>query len=138
MGDFGEAEAAREVARIVKAAGGRALLVGGCVRDEILGGTPKDIDIECFGIAPDRLKAVLSERFDLDLVGASFGVLKLSRLDIDVAIPRRETKLGLGHRAFEMEYDPALTVRDASARRDLPLFCPPKINSLRAMVRGAG
>ena len=111
-------DAAREVAQIVKAAGGRALLVGGCVRDALMGGEPKDIDVECFGIAPDSLKALLSERFALDLVGASFGVLKLSHLDVDVAIPRRETKLGLGHRAFEMEYDPTLTVRDASARRD--------------------
>ncbi len=113
-----EMDAAREVARMVKAEGGRALLVGGCVRDALMGGEPKDIDVECFGIAPDRLRAILSKRFALDLVGASFGVLKLSHLDVDVAIPRRETKLGLGHRAFEMEYDPTLTVRDASARRD--------------------
>ena len=116
-----EMDAAREVARMVKAEGGRALLVGGCVRDELMGGEPKDIDVECFGIAPDRLRAILSERFALDLVGASFGVLKLSHLDVDVAIPRRETKLGLGHRAFEMEYDPTLTVRDASARRDFTI-----------------
>ena len=113
-----EMDAAREVARMVKAEGGRALLVGGCVRDALMGGEPKDIDVECFSIAPDRLRAILSKRFALDLVGASFGVLKLSHLDVDVAIPRRETKLGLGHRAFEMEYDPTLTVRDASARRD--------------------
>ena len=65
-----EMEAAREVARIVKAEGGRALLVGGCVRDWLLGGDPKDIDVECFGIAPERLKAALSARFALDLVGA--------------------------------------------------------------------
>ncbi len=113
-----EMEAVREVAEVVKAEGGRALLVGGCVRDALLGGHPKDIDLECFGIAPDRLKAVLAKRFDLDLVGVSFGVIKLCHLDVDIAIPRRETKLGLGHRAFEMEYDPGLTVRDASARRD--------------------
>ena len=118
MKNYAEIDAAKEVARLVRDAGGRALLVGGCVRDALLGKEPKDIDVECFGIAPDRLRAVLSERFALDLVGASFGVLKLSHLDVDVAIPRRETKLGLGHRAFEMEYDPGLTVRDASARRD--------------------
>ena len=124
VNNLAEIEAAKEVARLVRDAGGRALLVGGCVRDALLGKEPKDIDVECFGIAPDRLRAVLSERFALDLVGASFGVLKLSHLDVDVAIPRRETKLGLGHRvglghrAFEMEYDPGLTVRDASARRD--------------------
>ena len=66
-----EMDAAREVARMVKAEGGRALLVGGCVRDALMGGEPKDIDVECFGIAPDRLRAILSERFALDLVGAS-------------------------------------------------------------------
>ncbi|MBR2838860.1 MAG: polynucleotide adenylyltransferase [Kiritimatiellae bacterium] len=112
-------EAVRAVAEIVRQAGGRALLVGGCVRDELRGGAATaDFDVECFGIAPDRLKAALAERFDLDLVGASFGVIKLHHLDVDVSIPRRETKLGLGHRAFEMEYDPSLTVREASARRD--------------------
>ena len=96
-----DAEAILDVARRVKSAGGRALLVGGCVRDPLLGRTPKDFDIEVYGLDPERLKAVLSEGFSLDLVGASFGVIKLHGHDIDVAIPRRETKLGLGHRAFE-------------------------------------
>lgn len=111
-------EAVLEVAKLAKAAGGRALLVGGCVRDELLGGEPKDFDIECFGLAPERLTSVLSASFELDFIGLSFGVIKLRRFDIDVALPRRETKLGLGHRGFEMAYDPTLTIRDASARRD--------------------
>ena len=106
------------VAELVKKAGGRALLVGGCVRDELLGLSPKDFDIECFGISGDDLQRVLRERFELDLVGISFGVIKLHHFDIDVAMPRRETKLGLGHRAFGMEYDPTLTIEEASARRD--------------------
>ena len=106
------------VAELVKRAGGRALLVGGCVRDELLGREPKDFDIECFGISAPDLQAALKEKFELDLVGISFGVIKLKHLDIDVAMPRRETKLGLGHRAFEMEYDPTLTIGEASARRD--------------------
>ena len=106
------------VAELVQRAGGRALLVGGCVRDELLGGTPKDFDIECFGISAPDLQAALGERFELDLVGISFGVIKLKHLEIDVAMPRRETKLGLGHRAFGMEYDPTLTIEEASARRD--------------------
>ena len=106
------------VAELVKRAGGRALLVGGCVRDELLGLAPKDFDIECFGISAPDLQAALKEKFELDLVGISFGVIKLKHLDIDVAMPRRETKLGLGHRAFGMEYDPTLTIEEASARRD--------------------
>ena len=112
------AEAVLKVAELVKGAGGRALLVGGCVRDAILGGNPEDFDIEVYGLAPDRLQAVLAAEFELNLVGASFGVIKLRGYNIDVALPRRETKLGLGHRAFGMEYDPALTVREAAARRD--------------------
>ena len=111
-------EAVWTVAEIVRRAGGRALLVGGCVRDGLLGGDPKDFDIECFGVSAADLQSALSERFDLDLVGASFGVIKLHGHDIDVAMPRRETKLGLGHRAFEMECDPSLTLEEASARRD--------------------
>ncbi|MGN0834001.1 MAG: CCA tRNA nucleotidyltransferase [Kiritimatiellia bacterium] len=114
----GTAAAVREIAELVRQAGGRALLVGGCVRDKLLGREPKDFDLECFGVSGAVLRRILGERFDLDLVGLSFGVLKLHRLDIDVALPRRETKLGLGHRAFEMEHDPTLTVAEASARRD--------------------
>ena len=111
----------REVAELVRKAGGRALLVGGCVRDGLLGGEPKDFDIECFGISSADLQKVLSEKFKLDLVGVSFGVIKLHGYDIDVATPRRETKLGLGHRAFEMECDPTLTIEEASARRDFTI-----------------
>ena len=106
------------VAELVKKAGGRALLVGGCVRDELLGLEPKDFDIECFGISGQDLQRALEAEFELDLVGISFGVIKLKHLEIDVAMPRRETKLGLGHRAFGMEYDPTLTIEEASARRD--------------------
>ena len=108
----------RVVAELVKRAGGRALLVGGCVRDELIGLEPKDFDIECFGISAPDLQRALGVKFELDLVGASFGIIKLKHVNIDVAMPRRETKLGLGHRAFEMEYDPALTIGEASARRD--------------------
>ena len=107
-----------ELAGLVRAAGGRALLVGGCVRDEILGGSPHDFDVEVYGLSPDKLRATLEARFPLDLVGASFGVLKLKGYDIDVALPRRETKLGLGHRTFETEPDPNLSLEEASARRD--------------------
>ena len=111
-------EAAMETARLVREAGGRALLVGGCVRDSLLGVEAKDLDFECYGIAPEKLRSTLEKKFRLDLVGASFGVLKLHGHDIDVALPRRETKLGLGHRAFETEYDPSLSIEEASARRD--------------------
>ena len=106
---------------LARDAGGRALLVGRCVRDRLLGVEPKDFDIEVFGIPPARLQEALGRRFELDLVGASFGIVKLRHLDIDVAVPRRETKLGLGHKAFDTECDPSLSVKDAASRRDFTL-----------------
>ena len=78
-------EAVLEIARIVRNAGGRAFLVGGCVRDSLLSKSDvKDFDIEVFGLAPDVLRVALEKRFRLDLVGLSFGVLKIHGHDIDV------------------------------------------------------
>lgn len=114
-------DAALEAARLVRAAGGRALLVGGCVRDALLGGSPKDFDLEVYGLDPERLRAVLAARFRLDLVGQSFGVVKLHHFNVDVALPRRETKLGEGHRVFEMAYDPFLSIAEAASRRDFTI-----------------
>lgn len=116
-------EIVKEVARLVKKAGGRALLVGGCVRDSLLGaGTEvKDYDLEVYGLESEKLESVLSARFKLDLVGRSFGVIKLHHYDIDIALPRRETKLGAGHRAFGIDSDPFMPIKDAAARRDFTI-----------------
>ena len=106
-------ETVKEVAGLVKEAGGRALLVGGCVRDSLLGaGTGiKDYDLEVYGLESEKLESVLSARFKLDLVGRSFGVIKLHHYDIDIALPRRETKLS----------DPFMPIEDAAARRDFTI-----------------
>ena len=84
-------EAAFALAESVRNAGGRALLVGGCVRDALLGKEPGDFDFECYGLDGEELVRLLGEKFELDLVGASFGVIKLKLLDIEVSLPRRET-----------------------------------------------
>lgn len=104
---------ALEIAHKIKGAGGRALLVGGCVRDGLLGLEAKDIDLEVFGlVCEDVLKLFPGA----DTVGKSFGVIKLG--NVDVAFPRRETKLGQGHKAFAIASDPHLTLAEAAARRD--------------------
>lgn len=119
MEQGGIEEVVQDVARRVARAGGRALLVGGAVRDALRGGAaPKDADIEVFGLAPETLKAVLAEAYGLDLVGLSFGVLKLRHLPVDVSLPRRESKRGLGHKGFDIASDPGLSVADAARRRD--------------------
>lgn len=121
-------KALEQICRKVDTAGGRCLVVGGAVRDAImgdgaLGHTPpaQDLDLEVYGIDPERLRALLSEDFDLDLVGQSFGVLKIRHLPIDVAIPRRESKHGLGHKGFEVQSDPGLSVGEAAERRDFTM-----------------
>lgn len=109
------------ICREVKHAGGCAYAVGGCVRDAALGLPVKDIDMEIFHIPPERLLEMLSRHFEIDLVGQSFGVIKVRHLPIDIAIPRRESKNGPGHRAFAIQSDPALSRREAAARRDFTI-----------------
>ena len=108
----------REVCTRVRDAGGRAWLVGGTVRDLALGLAPGDADLEVSGLEPDALRGLLAGRFALDLVGRSFGILKLRDWPLDVGLPRRESKIGLGHRGFEVHADPHLPLPAAAARRD--------------------
>ena len=111
--------AVRKIAELVRAAGGRALMVGGSVRDLLLGGLAvKDVDLEVFGLSADRLQQVVGAAFGYDACGLSFGVLKVKHYDIDIALPRRESKRGTGHRGFLIDADPDLSVPEAASRRD--------------------
>lgn len=108
------------LSRAVREAGGRALLVGGCVRDELMGVQPKDWDLEVYGVAPERLREILDQFGPVNVVGEAFTVYKLGH-DFDVSMPRRERKLGRGHRAFVIEGDPLMSFADASKRRDFTI-----------------
>src|SRR5687768_18585352 len=105
------------LARAVGEAGGRALLVGGCVRDRLLGREVKDWDVEVYGVEPASLRQLLGRFGRVNVVGDAFTVYKLGH-DLDVSLPRRERKSGRGHRAFVIEGDPAMTFAAASGRRD--------------------
>lgn len=105
----------------VREAGGRALLVGGCVRDALFDRPANDLDVEVYGIEADALMALLREYFAIDLVGRDFGVVKLRGVPMDVSLPRRESKRGSGHRGFEIHSDPHMRPEDAAARRDFTL-----------------
>ena len=129
----------RQLALAVAPLGGRALLVGGFVRDALLGQSPKDADVEVYGLPADELKTVLETLGRVDAVGESFRVLKLvwhaknaagvrERLELDVSLPRRDRKTGTGHKGFEVEGDPYASVEDAARRRDFTLnaiLCDP-------------
>ena len=112
-----------QIVRELHAAGYRAVVVGGAVRDALLGGEPKDFDIEVYGIAYDRLAGILARHGRVDLVGKSFGVVKLTTggHDYDFSVPRRDSKLGLGHRDFHAAFDPNITPREAASRRDFTI-----------------
>src|SRR6478609_2640781 len=102
------------------AAGGRPRLVGGSVRDWLMGITPKDFDVEVYGMDYERMGRALAPFGPTDLVGRSFGVLKvrIERAEYDFSLPRRESKTGAGHRGFAVTPDPDLTEAEAAARRD--------------------
>lgn len=128
MSDISEKVSA--LSRAVRDAGGRAMLVGGCVRDELMGLQAKDWDLEVYGIEPECLKELL-ERFAIEsangdvrvpvnAVGEVFAVYKVGT-DLDVSLPRRERKTARGHRGFTVEGDPDMSFEEACSRRDFTI-----------------
>src|SRR5688500_12537503 len=117
---------ALDIARVVRGAGGRAFVVGGWVRDRLRGETSKDIDIEVFGIAAAELPRLLATLGRVEPAGQSFPVYKVARPGsgepaIDVALPRRESKRGRGHKAFDIQGDPSMSLAEAARRRDFTI-----------------
>jgi tRNA nucleotidyltransferase (CCA-adding enzyme) len=107
---------ARDIANAVRDAGGRAFFVGGWVRDQIMGRESTNVDVEVFGVPADRLRTLLESFGRVEAVGASFQVFKLG--DLDVSLPRRDSKAGRGHKGFDVTGDPFMSVEDAARRRD--------------------
>src|SRR6188474_1938376 len=114
---------AADIARAVHARGGRALVVGGWVRDRLLesaeaGATNalEELDMEVFGIRAGDLPAVLAPFGKVEPIGKSFPVYKIR--NIDVGLPRRESKTAPGHKGFLVEGDPSMTIEEAARRRD--------------------
>ena len=108
----------REIAQRIHEQGGRALLVGGCVRDEILSIPCYDIDCEVHGIQPDMLRAILGEFGEIDETGSAYGIFTLKGAGLDFALPRREKRTGPGHKDFVVTVDPFLSPEEAAKRRD--------------------
>jgi tRNA nucleotidyltransferase (CCA-adding enzyme) len=108
------------IIRALHAAGFRALIAGGAVRDDLLGLAPKDFDIEVYGVSFDVLADILSRYGQIDLVGKSFGVVKLGRI-CDFSLPRRDNKTGRAHRDFLTTFDLEITPREAASRRDFTI-----------------
>lgn len=116
-------KAAHRIVITLHGSGFTPLIVGGAVRDHFLGVEPKDVDIEVFGCQDINALQDALRDFRVDAVGKLFGVLKVA-VDgetIDVSLPRRDSKSGIGHAGFNVEVDPTMTVKDALARRDFTM-----------------
>lgn len=122
--DFGKlCQAIFDFAAEVQEAGGHAYFVGGAVRDQLAGIPPKDFDIEVHGLASADVERLAKKLGPIQSVGRSFGILKVSQAghDVDISLPRRETKTGAGHRDFSVGIDPHMSVAEAARRREFTI-----------------
>lgn len=112
-----------QIAELIKSKGGKAYLVGGCVRAFFTGEAPKDFDFEVYGLSPLQLTDSLRLIGKVDMVGESFSVFKLYMGGeiYDLALPRTERKVGDKHTDFEVTADAFLAEKDACARRDFTM-----------------
>ena len=114
-----------DVATALRSAGAVVMLVGGAVVDSLLGKTPKDWDLECYGLSLEQVGKAVAE-WRPKPVGAAFGILKLSQdatdgVEVDVSVPRKDNCVGTGHRDFECAFDPEMTPEEAARRRDFTI-----------------
>ena len=116
----------RRLLETLRDAGGRPYLVGGAVRDTLLGLPHEDLDVEVFGLPLPNLKEALARVGRVDVVGEAFTVFKVSGLEgaegaVDVSLPRRDSKAGPGHRGIAVTGDPDLSLEEAARRRDFTI-----------------
>ena len=109
---------AKKIAVKISENGGTAYFVGGYVRDKLRGMENKDIDIEVHGITPQALEKILDTLGTRKEIGKSFGVYTLCHFNIDIAMPRKETATGRGHRDFKIDVAPFIGTKKAASRRD--------------------
>lgn len=94
----------------------KCYIVGGAVRDRLMGAASNDYDIECFGISVEDFEYAM-EHLGAQGVGKSFFVYKYH--DLDIALPRTEQKVSSGHRGFKVSL--ATDEKEASRRRDFTM-----------------
>lgn len=113
----------QDVFKAIKLSGGKAYVVGGYVRDELLQlNKNKDVDVEVFGLEPQLLQVILTQFGDTQQIGRTFGVFKLALLpEFDFALARMETKTGYLHQDFSIQYDLDMSFEEACKRRDLTI-----------------
>lgn len=114
-----------EILQAIRTAGGHGVLVGGWVRDTFLKLPHQDFDVEVYRMDPLTLEYLLKGHgCRVESVGQSFGIFKVRTIkgqEFDFSLPRRENKEGQGHRGFQVQLDPSMTIIDAARRRDFTI-----------------
>lgn len=121
--DSGPLASVAPLVSAIRKAGGQPYVVGGFVRDKLLGLDSKDIDIEVHGLSAEALAQALTPLGKVDEVGKSFGVLKITfgGEDLDISLPRTDSKTGEGHTGFDVRVDPHMGIEKALSRRDFTI-----------------
>jgi tRNA nucleotidyltransferase (CCA-adding enzyme) len=117
-------QAILDLAKKAKAQGARALIVGGAVRDYLNGSISKDFDVEVYGVTLEELDELVSDHEKTKEIGKSFGVVMMAfpnGVDIDVSLPRKDSKTGPKHNDVKVEYDPNMSIKEACKRRDITI-----------------
>ena len=111
----------RQIEQLIRRAGGRTWLVGGCIRDLMLGRQPRDLDLEISGLPPGQLHALLTEHFSVQFVGKAFGVFKLQGPPVHISIPSRMLTDNASVPGLLRQSDPDMDIDEALARRDFTM-----------------
>lgn len=112
------------IAQLISRMGGKAMMVGGAVRDELMETIPNDFDIEVYGVSEEEVKKILKKLGNLEECGQIYGIFKLrvAGADIDVSLPRKERSTGKGgHKDIEAEIIEDLPFDQAAKRRDITI-----------------
>lgn len=114
---------AEDVFEDILHSGGYVYIVGGCVRDEVMGiQGENDIDVEVYHLTYQQLYDVLARHGHVNTFGQSFAIMQLDCLPhYDFALPRKEKKTGEKHQDFQVMIDPELSLDKAIQRRDLTM-----------------
>lgn len=106
----------KTIANKIKQEGGTLYLVGGAVRDELIGNPIHDKDYCVTGLSSERFQEIFPEAH---IRGKAFAVFDINGNEF--AMARTESKIGTGHKNFEIKADPKITIEEDLARRDITL-----------------
>jgi tRNA nucleotidyltransferase (CCA-adding enzyme) len=111
----------RQIEQLIRRAGGRTWLVGGCVRDLVLGRQPRELNLEISGLPPGQLHVLLTEHYSVQFVGKAFGLFKLQGQPVDISVPSRMLTDNESAQGLLRQSDPDMDIDEALARRDFTM-----------------